>query len=57
MEKNRNFFTVIQRLKLIFPATTLSLDVLKLLFEFPGNLQAARLVILHRRAAFDRYGI
>ena len=51
-----NFSTDTKRLKLLFPVKPLSLDVLKQLFEFPGNLPAASLVILRTRAAFDRCG-
>ena len=49
-----NSSTDTQRLKLLFPGTALSFDVLKNCFEFPGNLPPLNLFISRTRAAFDR---
>ena len=53
-EVNKGNFS--QRLKLLFPGTALSFDVLNKCFEFPGNLPPLNLFNLRTRAAFDRCG-
>ena len=51
-----NFSTDTQRLKLLFPGTTLSFDFWNKRFEFPGNLPPLNMLILHTRAAFNCCG-